>query len=153
MDMPRPGAAHQKLEALVGSWIAEEQIHPSPWDPAGGPAKGRVENRLALDGFVVVQDYVQRRNGEVNFQGHGVFRYDAAASEYQLHWFDSMGQQPSVFRGTFEGQVLSLQTSVGGGHTRATWDFSEPDRVRYQMEISGDGEQWQVFSDGDYRRA
>jgi hypothetical protein len=152
MDMPRPGDAHHKLQALVGAWIGDERIQPSPWDPVGGPAEGSVENRLILDGFAVGHDYTQRRNGQVNFQGHGVFRYDAAADEYQLHWFDSMGQAPNVFRGGFDGPVLRLQTSYGGGHTRASWDMSEADRVRYAMEISGDGQTWQVFIEGDYRR-
>jgi hypothetical protein len=152
MDMPTPGEAHQKLQALVGSWTGEEQIQPSRWDPAGGPAEGQVDNRLILDGFGVAHHYTQRRNGRVNFQGHGVFRYDARIGEYQLHWFDSLGQAPSVFRGTFEGPILKLQSSYGGGHTRAVGDFSENDRVRYTMEISGDGQSWQLFTEATYRR-
>ncbi len=113
MNMPRTGEAHRKLQALIGCWSGQEQLHPSPWDPAGGPAQCEVENRLALDGFAVIHDYTQRRDGRVNFQGHGVFRYDANEDVYQLHWFDSLGQAPSTFRGTFEESRLRLQCSFG----------------------------------------
>lgn len=153
MDMPRAGEAHRKLQALVGSWSGQEQLHPSPWDPAGGPAQCEVENHLALDGFAVIHDYTQRRDGQVNFQGHGVFRYDANEDIYQLHWFDSLGQAPSTFRGTFEESRLRLQSSSRGGHTRTTWDLSDAGQIHYRMEISADGEQWQLFSEGTYRRS
>ena len=152
MDMPEPGESHKKLQALIGSWVGDEQIRPSPWDPAGGPAEGRVENRSILSGFAIAHDYTQRRDGQVNFEGHGVFRYDGRSDEYQLHWFDSLGQAPNVFRGTFDGEVLQLESSYAGGYTRATWDFSEAGQVRYTMEISGDGRSWQVFTEGMYRR-
>jgi|GEM_PF-3960233 len=80
MQMPKPTDAHRKLEKLAGSWHGEEQISPSPLDPVGGKAFGRLTNRLALDGFVVLQDYEQERDGVVNFRGHGVFGWDAAQS-------------------------------------------------------------------------
>ncbi|MGE5277442.1 MAG: DUF1579 family protein [Acidobacteriota bacterium] len=74
--MPRPGEPHRQLRKLVGSWRGEERLSPSPWDPVGGTAVGRVENRSALDGFAVVQDYEQERNGAVGFRGHRVFSWD-----------------------------------------------------------------------------
>jgi hypothetical protein len=67
--MPRPGEAHQKLHALVGSWTGEEQIQPSPWYPADG----QVDNRLIPGRFAVVHVYTQRRNDQVNLQGQGAF--------------------------------------------------------------------------------
>lgn len=69
---------------------------------------GRVRKRLALDGFAVVQDYEQERNGSVNYRGHGIFIYDAAQECYVLHWLDSLGMPPNEFRGGFEGDVLTL---------------------------------------------
>ena len=56
MEMPKPTAAHRRLEKLIGRWSGEERIHPSPFDPNGGLAMARLENRPALDGFAVVQD-------------------------------------------------------------------------------------------------
>ena len=66
MEMPKPGSPHQKLQRLSGKWTGEEKMHPSPWDPKGGAATGRILNRLSLDGFVVVQDYEQERSGNIS---------------------------------------------------------------------------------------
>lgn len=152
MDMPRPTEAHRQLERLVGVWTAEERLHPSPWDPLGGTAIGRVRNALALDGFAVVQDYEQERHGRVNFRGHGIFRWDATEHCVVLHWFDSMGQPPDQFRGQFEGHVLILSSSSEKGRIRVTWDFGEPGRYRYLMQVSPDGVQWFPVMEGEYVR-
>jgi len=85
MEMPQPTAAHHRLEKLVGRWSGEERIHPSPFDPAGGIAVARAENRLALDGFAVVQDYEQERNGKISFRGHGVLRWEAHQQCYEMY--------------------------------------------------------------------
>lgn len=56
MVMPQPRAEHARLEMLVGDWVGREHIHPSPYDPQGGTAIGRVRNRMGLAGFAVIQD-------------------------------------------------------------------------------------------------
>ena len=152
MDMPVPGVPHRRLGKLVGYWVGEETLHPSPWDPTGGPAEGRVRNRAALEGFVVVQDYEQVRNGGVSYRAHGVFSWDDAHQQYLLHWFDTMGMPPRVFQGRFENEVLALASESPQGHARATWDFREPGRYSYHMEVSGDGRQWVPFMDGRYTK-
>jgi hypothetical protein len=152
MAMPQLTDAHRKLAKFEGSWEGEEQIHPSPFDPKGGPAKARVHNQLALNGFAVVQDYEQERNGAVNFRGHGVLRWDAGQQCYVFHWFDSMGFPPSEFRGSFEGNVLTLTSQGPQGHTRAVFDFFAADRYTYKMDVSPNGQQWFPFMEGKYLR-
>jgi hypothetical protein len=39
MDMPKPGPEHKRLEVFAGTWIGRELMHPSPWDPKGGPLR------------------------------------------------------------------------------------------------------------------
>ena len=150
MEMPKPAAAHRKLERVVGHWTGEEKLFPSPWDPKGGTAISRVENRPALDGFAVVQDYEQERNGKVTFRGHGVMRWEAQLQCYEMHWFDSMGMPPNIFRGNFEDNVLTLTSKALQGHTRAIWDFRQDGRYTYRMEVSPDGSKWQTFIEGSY---
>ena len=150
MDMPKPTEAHRKLEKLVGSWSGEERLHPSPWDPQGGTALGRVRNRVALDGFIVVQDYEQERGGSINFRGHGVFSWDPSRPCYLLHWFDSMGMPPNEFRGNFQGDVLIMTSQGPQGHSRAVFDFVEKGLYRFRMEVSQDGDQWYTFMEGKY---
>ena len=150
MEMPLPTDAHRKLQKLVGSWTGEERMRPSPWDPAGGIAIGRVRNVSALDGFAVVQDYEQERGGRVTFRGHGIFWWDASSSAYVLHWFDSMGQAPNEFRGTFDAGVLSLVSYGVQGNARAVWDFRQPGGYLYRLEMSPDGVVWQALMEASY---
>ncbi len=152
MEMPKPTEAHRKLEKLVGQWTGEERLFPSPWDPKGGTAVGRVQNRLALDGFIVVQDYEQRRGGVVNFRGHGVFSWNAGEAVYVLHWFDSTGLPPNQFRGGFEDDVLTLTDHGPQGHFRVVFDHRQPDRYSFRMEVSQDGNAWQTLMEGSYSR-
>jgi hypothetical protein len=152
MEMPRPSPEQQALEIMTGDWLGDEHIQPGPFDPVGGPAIGRTRNRMALDGFAIIQDYEQERNGATNFRGHGVFRWDAAESCYMLHWFDSMGFPPSTYRGTLINKVLTLMAPKGEGKVRATWDFSTPGRIQYKQEVSPDGAKWFVFMEGEYAR-
>lgn len=150
MEMPKPTDAHRKLEKLVGRWNGEERIHPSPFDPKGGTASARLDNRLALDGFAVVQDYEQERNGKVNFRGHCVFRWEASQQCYEMHWFDSTGMVPSVFRGNFDGDVLTVTSKNPQGHSRAIFDFSKKGHYTFRMDVSQDGQQWFPFMEGQY---
>lgn len=152
MDMPKPGVAHKKLGSLVGEWSGRERLHPSPWDPAGGTASATVVNRWVADGFAVVQDYEQRRNGKVTFRGHGVFSFDPRTQQYVMHWWDSMGGG-GEYRGTFDGDVLTLGAPMPqGGHSRTSWAISGADGHTFLMEISPDGQNWQPSMEGKYRK-
>lgn len=127
MEMPKPTAAHQRLNLLAGKWKGEEKMHPSPWDPQGGVAEAKIDNQLILDGFAIAQNYAQVRGGQVSFTGHCVMSYHAAAKEYPMHWWDSMG--------TFD----LGKAGVG--------------RYSFKMEVAQDGQQWAPFMDGNYVRA
>jgi len=152
MAMPVITDGHRRLDRLVGTWKGDEQLYPSPFDPQGGNALGRVQNRRALDGFAVVQDYEQERDGKINFRGHGVFRFDGEDGSYTLHWFDSLGLGPSEFRGRFEGDVLTLTNAGPQGITRAVFELHGSRSYTYRMQVSPDGTNWFPFMDGDYTR-
>jgi hypothetical protein len=152
MEMPRPGAPQQQLAKLAGTWIGDEQIAPMPWDPQGGPAKGRVVNQVTLDGWVVEQDYEQTRNGKVSFKGHGVFSWDPKAQAVVMTWFDSMAGGPSPFTGRWNGDVLSLTGPSGdGGQGRCTFDVTGG-AYKFAMDVSQDGKQWVNFMTGTYAK-
>jgi len=153
-EMPRPGAEHRALiERMVGSWDAEERMLPSPWDPVGGTAEARIEAREGLDGFHVITDYVQRRNGGESFRGHGVYGWDASRERYTMYWFDSMGSDPGgPVLGTLEGDVLTFARDTPRGKSRYVYTFAG-DRYDFRIEASSDGETWTTFMDSTYRRA
>lgn len=153
MEMPRPTDAHRKLELLAGSWSGEERLHPSPWDPRGGTAIGRITNRVALDGFALLHDYEQDRDGTITFRGHGVLSWNAIEQCYVMHWFDSMGTPANEFRGTFDSKdVLTLTSKSSQGLSRAIFDLSKEGEYSFRMDVSPDGNQWQTFMDGSYIR-
>jgi hypothetical protein len=152
MTMPKLTQGHRELERLVGTWHGEERLYPSPFAPQGGAAVGRVRNRVVLDGFALVQEYEQEREGTVNFRGHGVFRWDPGEQVYTLHWFDSMGMSPSEFRGTLEGDVLTLTSTGAQGMVRAVWDLPGGERYTYRRQISPEGVNWFPLMEGTYDR-
>jgi hypothetical protein len=149
---PRPTPAHDALQMMVGVWEGEETIHPSPFEPDGGTATARVSNVRTLDGFVIVQDCMQRRAGQANFSGHGVLWHDGGAHQYVMTWWDSWGMPPTEFRGTVDGTVLTLRNRSPQGHARGVWDYTAGTRYTYRMEVSPDGTSWYPFLEGSYRK-
>jgi hypothetical protein len=152
MSMPTPTEQHRRLERLVGTWQGSEELRPSPWDPKGGTATATVENRLALDGFAVIQDYVQRRGDVVTFRGHGVITWDAGQQQYVMHWWDSMGFPPNVFVGDFDGDRLTLTFHGHQGDHRVVSDYSQPGSYSFQMDVAAGGSPWQTFMTGTFQR-
>ncbi len=149
MDMPQLTDAHQRLRKLVGRFQGKENIFPSAWSPQAGTASASMDGRLITGGFAAVHDYEQKKNGKVSYSGHGVFRYDAPAGQYELHWFDSMGMGVNVFRGNFEGEKLVLTTHDANGYMRCIYDTGAKG-LGLRMETSQDGMNWQPFQSGDY---
>jgi len=151
MENPQPGAGHRMLEKFIGDWTGDEMLHPSPWDPKGGPASGKISNTWELDGFFVIQDYEGTRDGKIGYRGHGVFGFDAMNSQHTMHWFDGMGGA-SEYRGGFEGDVLTLSSRNAMGFSRAIFNFGEPGEYSFKMEYSEDGQQWSPFMEGSYTK-
>ena len=154
MDMPGPTEAHKKLETFAGNWSGTENMHPSPWAPEGTTATGYSKSRVDLDGFVVISDYHQENEGKTTYSGHGIYTYDQKAQCVALYWFDCMGTKPNVFRGTFEGETITLisdESTEGGPHfSRFHYDLGTPGKMTYSMEVSENGEDWKTFVDGTY---
>jgi len=152
MEMPRLTEVHHKLHRLVGDFQADEKIYASPFGPPGKAAARTIGSRVS-GGFGVAHEYEQKKDGKVAYSGHGVFRYDTASGQYQLHWFDSMDMGVNVFHGNFDGEVLTLTTTDAQGHMRCIYDLSASRGYRMRMEMSQDGIAWQPFMEGHFKRA
>ena len=149
MDMPALGAQHEILHKLAGSYVGDEVMHPSPWNPEEQNCTGKI-NARSLDGFFVISDYEQTMDDKVTFRGHGVYSYDPQADEYKMYWFDSMGGAGCVASGFYEGNQLTFQSTSPMGHHRYRYTF-EADHNRFEMAMSQDGENWQTTMEGSYR--
>jgi hypothetical protein len=110
--------------------------------------------RLDLDGFFVVQDYVEEKDGRVAFRGHGVFGYDAQAGTYAWYWVDSMGFVPDApARGQWQGDTLLLEKTTPRGRARYLHRISPEGSYEFSIESSFDGgATWLKFMSGTYRR-
>ncbi len=152
-EMPRPAPEQARLDAMTGTWTAEEKMYPSPWDPKGGTATGRIVARTALGGFFVISDYTQSRGEQVTYEGHGVYRWNPQERCYEMLWFDNTGAcGTAVVKGQFEGNRLTFQQAGPMGHSRYIYDFDEPGRYRFRLEMSEDGKAWAAFMEGAYKR-
>lgn len=153
MSMPEPTEQHAKLSTRVGTWIGEETMHPSPWDPQGGTATGRIVSRLDIDGMFLISDYTQERDGVINFRGHGVYGFDPLTDRYTMYWFDSIGNDPGgPASGRWDGDTLMFERSSDRGRSRYVYEFEGPDAYRFRIEMSADGERWTTWMDSRWRR-
>jgi hypothetical protein len=111
--------------------------------------------RVDMDGFFVIQDYVQQREGQITYRGHGIYSWDEQERNYTWYWVDSMGNvPPKPSRGQWQGQVLTFEQPDAGDHQdRYTLERVGGDRIRFKIENSGDsGKTWATFMEGEYRR-
>jgi hypothetical protein len=146
METPRPTVDHARLAAFAGTWHAEERLFPSPFNPRGGTATGRLVARMALDGFFLVSDYVETRDGVETYRGHGVYGWDAARRAHTMHWFDSMcGQYAEPALGTWDGNVLTYRLETPRVRARYVYEVLAEDRYRFRIEHSPDGVAWAPF--------
>lgn len=153
MGMPTVQEQHKKLQAFSGTWVGEEKMYPSPWDPEGGMAVGKMNSRIDLDGFFLIQEYIQERGGQVSFRGHGVLGWNGQTNKYSLHWFDSMGtptHEPAL--GTWTGNTLLYEHTTPMGQQRYHFISESPTRYTFKMENSKDGKNWATLMEGHYSK-
>jgi hypothetical protein len=153
MEMPKVTDQHRKLYAFAGDWEGRETLYASQWGP-GGVTTGKLHVRIDLNGFFVLQDYVQEKAGRVSFSGHGIFGYDSAAKNYTWYWVDSTGFVPDgPARGQFQADLLVLEKVTPRGAARYTHRFESDGVYQFQIESSFDaGQSWQTFMTAVYQR-
>lgn len=153
MEMPKPTEQHKKYQAMVGTFKGDETLHPMPWEPKMLKVTSKTVNRLALDGFFLLIDHEQTRDGRIAYRGHGVYGYDTIQQKYTMHWFDVMGFDPGPpALGAWEGNMLRYQHSHHKGHSRYTYEFEKGGVYTLKIEMSQDGKTWTPFLTGTYTR-
>jgi hypothetical protein len=155
MQMPSVGPELQRLsELLSGTWRGEETLFPSEWDPVGGPAFGTWIVHPSLDGFAILVDYIEERDGKVVYRGHGVHGWDAAAGCFLVYWFDNIGVMPrQATRARLDGNRYTYESNDGPrGWTRMTYSWDDG-RFEFRIDKSADAKTWKPMHDGRYTRA
>jgi len=147
-----PLAEHARLAAFAGEWNGEEMVFPSRWT-AGGPATSHTVARMDLNGFYLIQDSVQMRDGKPIFATHGLFTYDREDRTYKLFWYDSLGYTPpSPASGGWVGNTLTLVRGSLRGNARHVYEIIDDDSYSLKIQFSPDAEGWADVLTGVYRR-
>jgi hypothetical protein len=110
----------RRLAFLIGSFAGTEHMHPSAWAP-GGPATSSISATSELDGTLVVQRYVQVRDGSTSFELVAVWMVDPSSDEVLYYGFDTAGfpADPPA-RGTWQESGLVLERTTSRGSSRLT---------------------------------
>ncbi|WP_439401939.1 DUF1579 family protein [Bradyrhizobium sp. DASA03068] len=147
-----PLPEHARLAAFAGEWDGEEMVFPSRWN-AGGPATSHVVARMDLNGFYLIQDSVQMRDGKQIFATHGIFTFDRDDRTYKLFWYDSLGYTPpSPASGGWVGKTLTLVRGSLRGNARHVYEIINEDSYSLKIQFSPDAEGWSDVLTGVYRR-
>lgn len=147
-----PLPEHERLAAFAGEWDGEEVLFPSRWT-AGGPATSRTVARMDLNGFYLIQDSVQMRDGKQVFATHGIFTFDRDDRTYKLFWYDSLGYTPpSPASGGWVGKTLTLVRGSLRGNARHVYEIINDDSYSSKIQFSPDAEGWADVLTGVYRR-
>ena len=149
---PSPLPEHNKLSVFAGEWSGEEMVYPSRWT-TGGPATSRVSAQMALNGFYLIQDTVQMRDGKQSFATHGLFTYDREDRTYKLFWHDSLGYYPpSPASGGWAAKSLVLVRGSLRGNARHVYEVVDDNTYNMKIQFSPDAEGWADVLTGVYRR-
>ena len=152
LTAPKPLEEHRKLAAFAGEWAGEETVFPSRW-VAGGKATSHVSARMDLNGFYLIQDTRQTRDGKETFATHGVFTFDREDKLYKLFWHDSLGYYaPAPASGGWKDKTLTLLRGSLRGSARHVYEVVDADNYTMKIQFSPDAEGWADVLTGVYRR-
>ena len=138
-ELGTPGPAHQKLEPLVGKFIANIQLWMDPNAPVE-KSTGTESSNWILGGRYVQSKFEGTMMGQP-FSGQGITGYDNATKLYQMSWIDSMNtMQMPLATGTVDssGKVFTFSVDwtcpiYGPTHTR--YVTTVIDNNRHNMEM------------------
>jgi len=148
--MPEPTPEHEKLGMWVGEWAGKGEMQPGPYGP-GGPMSW-TENCFWFGdaGFNVVCK--SEGTGPMGpMKGLGIMGYDPAKEAYVHFGIDTYGWMGQS-KGTLSGKnwtFHSKETMEGKTfHSRFTMEWVSATKMKFQWEMSEDGESWTVMMDG-----
>jgi hypothetical protein len=108
---------------------------------------------MDLNGFYLIQDTVQTRDGNETFATHGVFTYDRDDRTYKLFWHDSLGYySPAPASGGWAAKSLILVRGSLRGNARHVYEVVDDNNYTMKIQFSPDAEGWADVLTGTYRR-
>jgi hypothetical protein len=109
-EMPKQGAEHKALEALVGTWTAKVKFFQDPGLPAM-EMEGTMTRKMIMGGFFLQEDFEGKFLG-ADFKGLGITGYDVAKKKYVGTWIDSMTTTIMALEGTFDDKTKTFNMTT-----------------------------------------
>jgi hypothetical protein len=143
---PQPGAEHEKLKRLEGTWDAVVKM-------GEGESKGVAVYKMELGGLWLASEFQGEFEGQ-KFSGRGFDGYDPVKKKFVSVWIDSMSSSPMVTEGTYDkdGKVLTM-TGEGPGPDgkpakyKMTTEHKDKDTLFWTMYGPGpDGKEGPMFT-------
>jgi hypothetical protein len=147
VTVPNLTDQHRSLHRFAGQWAGTMTYAPQK------NVVYRTIARVALDGRAVIADDEQEENGLIAFRAHRVFGYHTFRQVFTYHFFDSEGATPlACAQGGWEGDTLRLEQQTPFGLVRYAFSFRSDAEYEYQMDVSGDGNEWALYMSGVFRQ-
>jgi hypothetical protein len=106
------------------------------------PPRDAATIRVAVDGFFLVQDYVEVKDGKTVFRGHGIFGWDAPAADVHLVLVRQHGTGPvATVARALAGRHAGVRIVEPAGAGRYTYRFEGESTYHFKLENSFDGGQ------------
>ncbi len=157
MEMPKPGPELNKLDFLVGNWMAEVTMYPSDFGP-GGQSQGKEAIEWVLDGMFISMDYLDLPADKKMsaYKGKGMMTYDTQKKSYRSWWMDNWGSaSESVGDWTDEKTlVLSHQQEFMGQkfHEKFIYKILDQNKFHFQIDHSKDGKEFKKAMEATYTK-
>jgi len=152
-ELATPGAAHKRLEPLIGNFKTKGTFWMTPGAPPT-TTEGKAVQSWLFDGRFVKQEYTGTFEGQP-FSGLGITGYDNADGLYHGIWIDSMGtMMMPVSSGKVDasGKVITFKrryhnVMAGGDVTsREVLTITDADHHTYEWHEPGpDGKEFLMF--------
>lgn len=153
---PGPEPEHALLKKFVGEWVTESECTPGP-DLPKTKSHGTIKARMLGDLWMVAEHDMTSMDMKIN--AIVTLGYDPQKKAYVGTWVDSMFNHLWHYRGTAEGNTLSLDAEgpsmAEPGKTamyRDSYEFISDNEIRVTSQIEMEKDKWITFMTGVARR-
>lgn len=112
MALPKPPPELDVYKSDLGAWDVEIKTWQSPGEPS--VTKGKETNRM-LGGFWLLTEFQGNMMG-LDFEGRGIYSYDAQKKQYFGTWVDSLSSNKMEMTGKYdkEKQTMTYEGTAPG---------------------------------------
>ncbi|UGQ46920.1 DUF1579 domain-containing protein [Massilia endophytica] len=137
MQAGTPGAAHRKLDPLVGKFSVKSKMWMDPSKPPH-ESSGTAERAWIMGNRYLEERFQGEHEGQP-FTGVGTFGYDNVTKKYFGTWLDSMSTGMATMKGTLSGDTLKytgmMSDPMAGKEVPYTMNFKIVNNDTQTMEM------------------